>query len=144
MIFFRWVRRIAPFLPVLFAVWMLLAMYLTLFPSDLLTSAARLGNPKLGHVILFGGWTFLFGLLLFEYFKKRSFSILAIVLAGILFGAAIELMQYLMPFDRSGSLADIGFNTVGAAGAGLMLWLYRIRTGADERKKNAFRESQSR
>ncbi len=105
---------------------MALALYLTLFPGDLLTSAARLGNPKVGHVILFGGWTLLFGLTIMLYFEKKSISILLIVISGIVFGAIVELMQFMMPFDRSGSLYDVGLNTIGAGIAGIMLLIFKI------------------
>ncbi|MCH8558344.1 MAG: VanZ family protein [Balneolia bacterium] len=124
---YRLLKKLAPFLPFLLLLWMGLALYLTLFPGDLLTSAARLGNPKVGHVILFGGWTLLFGLTVMIYFGRSTVSIFLIVLAGILFGAVVEVMQFMMPFDRQGSVTDVGLNTIGAVIAGLMLLLFKAR-----------------
>lgn len=118
-------KHIAPVLPLLLLGWMILALYLTLFPGDMLITAARWGNPKLGHVILFGGWTFLFGLNMMVYFRRPFFPIYITLLIGIFFGAAVEMMQGLMPFGRTGTLADIGFNTIGVGIAGLLLWGYR-------------------
>ncbi|AXJ00031.1 VanZ like family protein [Cyclonatronum proteinivorum] len=104
---------------------MILALYLTLFPGDMLVTAARWGDPKLGHIILFGGWTFLFGLTMIVFFKRPFFPLYAMLIIGILFGATVEMMQALMPYGRTGSLADIGYNTIGVSLAGLLLWLYR-------------------
>ncbi|MCH8569473.1 MAG: VanZ family protein [Balneolales bacterium] len=118
-------KTIAPFLPMLLLVWMCLALWLTLFPSELISSAAKLGNPKLGHVILFGGWTFLLGITLMLTFDMTKISILLIIVAGVVFGAFVELLQYLMPFNRSGNITDILFNTVGCLLAGSLLAFYR-------------------
>ncbi len=118
-------KKTAPFLPVLLFFWMVLAMYLTLFPAEFITTAAKLGNPKLGHVILFGGWTFLFGITMMIYFEKPRISLFLVVLAGIVFGGFVELLQYLMPYDRTGSPADVGFNTIGAVAAGAALFFLR-------------------
>lgn len=117
--------RISPVLPLLLLGWMILALYLTLFPGEMLVAAARWGNPKLGHVILFGGWTFLFGLNMMVFFRRPFFPIYATLLIGILFGASIEMMQTLMPYGRTGTLADIGYNSVGVVIAGVLLWIYR-------------------
>lgn len=123
------IKRLEPYfaiwIPYLFVGWMALATYLTLVPADLLTSAAKVGNPKVGHVILFGGWTLLFGLLLIIYFRRQNISVILIVAAGIAFGAFIEFLQYMMPFSRSGTLADIGFNTIGAVMAGGIIYMYK-------------------
>lgn len=126
---------LTPWLPYLFMSWMAFATYLTLVPPDLLNSASKLGNPKLGHVVLFGGWTLLFGLLLITYYKRQNISVWLIVLAGIVFGACIEALQYLMPFSRTGTLADIGFNTIGAMAAGSILFLYKKKLRSREKKK---------
>ena len=128
---------ITPWLPYLFLSWMGLATYFTLVPIDLLNSAAKMGDPNLGHVVLFGGWTLLFGLLLITYYKRQNVSVLVIVAAGIVFGAFIELLQFMMPFSRTGTLGDIGFNTIGALLAGGLLFLYKKRLYNRQEKKNA-------
>lgn len=68
----------------------------------------------------------MFGLTIMLYFEKKSISILLIVISGIVFGAIVELMQFMMPFDRSGSLYDVGLNTIGAGIAGIMLLIFKI------------------
>jgi len=137
--------KTAPFLPVLLFIWMCLALYLfiwmclalylPLFPTELLISAAKLGNPKVGHIILFGGWTFLFGLTMMVFFEKPGISLILVVIAGILFGALVEGLQYLMPHGRTGSLADVGFNTIGAVAAGAVLFVLRKNVIADFQRK---------
>lgn len=133
-------KRISLVLPVLLIGWMFLALYLTLFPGEMLVTAARWGNPKLGHIILFGGWTFLFGLNMMVYFKRPFFPIYLMLIMGIIFGAVVEMMQFMMPYGRTGTLADIGFNTAGVMAAGLLLWIYRrifiLPDGAAKRTKN--------
>jgi VanZ family protein len=127
-------RTLIPWLPYIFGLWMLLAVYLTLAPPELLSSAAKAGSPELGHVILFGGWTLLFGSLILAN-TRRKISIFTIVLTGIIFGACIEVLQIFMPFSRTGSWADIGFNTVGAVSAGCFIYIYKYKLRKKKAKK---------
>ncbi|MFW6348557.1 MAG: VanZ family protein, partial [Cyclonatronaceae bacterium] len=74
---------------------------------------------------------------LITYYKRQNISVLLIVLAGILFGALIEVLQILMPFSRTGEWTDIGFNTIGALLAGGLLLLYKKRLYSQHQKEDA-------
>lgn len=95
-------------------------LFATLSPSDLI-GGGRLGSyDKLGHVILFGSWTYLFGIYRYVYQPNKP-SLFTIFLVGVLFGISVEVLQYLLPFDRSADLFDIAFDAIGAFIAILVL-----------------------
>ncbi len=112
-------------IPILFVFWMLVSLYLTLFPSELLIERSKMHHPKIGHVILFGGWTFLLGLTQIFSRGKYTQPLWVVFLAGVAFGASVELLQFVLPFDRQGSIIDIGYNTIGSTIAIIMLILLR-------------------
>jgi hypothetical protein len=118
-------RLIKPLLPFLFGLWMIIVLYLTIAPPTMIKTASTIINPGLGHVILFGGWTLLLGFTLLINLERKDLSLFVLWISGILFGACIELMQYLMPFGRSGSFVDIGLNTIGCTIAVYILAGYR-------------------
>lgn len=118
-------RFLKPLLPFMFGIWMIIVIYLTIAPPSMLKTASTVIHPGLGHVILFGGWTLLLGFTLLINLEKKDLSLFVLWISGILFGAFIELMQYIMPFGRSGSLVDIGLNTIGCTIAVYVLAGYR-------------------
>lgn len=98
----------------------LVVVFFTLFPSDLI-GGSRLGRfDKVGHMVLFGSWTYLYGLYRYFRYPDRP-SLFTIFLVGIFFGTVIELMQFVLPFDRSPELFDIAFDALGAFLAVLVL-----------------------
>ena len=117
----RWIQLSIPYL-ILF--WTLLILYLTLFPSDAITDTRLFSYDKLGHFGMFGGWTGLIGLYFLIYKKKLNAPLFAIAILGILFGAFIEFMQFLMPFDRYGNFDDFLANSLGCMTAyGILAYL---------------------
>lgn len=74
---------------------------------------------KLQHLLAFGVWTFLV-----VYAYK---SIKGGIIAGVLFGIGIEIMQYCLPksFHRSFDLIDVVADSIGAfVGIGF-LWAWK-------------------
>ncbi len=114
-----------PVLPLLFSVWMVLLMYLTIAPPSMIKAASSFINPGLGHVILFGGWTVLLGFTLIINLKKIDVSLLLLWVAGVGFGAIIEILQLVLPYGRQGSVTDVLLNAVGCTIAVLILSFYR-------------------
>ena len=112
-------------LPYLFAFWMALVVFLTLAPADLIRPAASIGNPGLVHVVLFGVWAFLFGMLIHVNYGQRDFPLWLIFSTGFSFGALIEILQMIMPFGRQASMADILLNSIGCLLAITALWIFR-------------------
>lgn len=94
-------------------IWTLIILYLTMFPSDKIIEVKIFRYDKIGHFLIFGGWTFLLGLLQLIYFNKIQRPLYPIVVAGVGFGALIEVGQYLLPYERYSSWGDIYANTLG-------------------------------
>ena len=88
-------------------------LLLTLLPGDYIINKSIWSYDKLGHALLFGVWTFLFGL-----YQRLNHPSLAhpfiIFTVGILFGGLIELLQYLLPIQRHADWLDLGVDALGA------------------------------
>jgi glycopeptide antibiotics resistance protein len=112
-------------IPWALVIWTLLIIYLTIAPSEQLIDVKLFQYDKLGHFVIFGGWTFLVGLIQIIYFGNLSRPLFPIPLAGTLFGIFIEGMQYVLPFRRHASFDDIIANTLGCLLAFAVLLLIR-------------------
>ncbi len=114
-------RIIRTAIPPVFILWTVLMLLLTLLPGESLPSAKLFSYDKIGHFGMFGGWTFFLGLYFIVYREKVNINLFLLMMAGILFGAAIEGLQYLMPLGRTASWGDILANSLGCLAAYLML-----------------------
>ncbi len=65
-------------------------------------------------------WTFLLGLYLISI-KKYNVSLIAIFIAGTLFGISIEIAQEMLPYGRNGNLYDAIADALGSLSAVLLL-----------------------
>lgn len=70
--------------------------------------------------MMFAAWTFSFGLA-FSLIRKKPLSWWGTILAGIFFGLVIELLQKLMPYNRSFEWLDVLADALGALSAGILL-----------------------
>lgn len=107
------------------ALWTLIILYLTTVPSDQLADVSLFKYDKLGHFIIIGGWTFLVGLIQLVYLSRIERPLFPIALAGFLFGAFIEVLQFVLPIGRQASWADIAANTLGCLLAYIALVVIR-------------------
>ena len=81
--------------------------------------ASTSGSDKAAHVVLFGVFAFLWS----RCFGNR---LLTIVVAGLVYGGALEIYQEWLISGRSGSMADLAADALGLMiGAGVYAW--RIR-----------------
>lgn len=92
----------------------------TLLPSDKIAKADILDYDKALHFLMFLVWTFLFGIVR-AIQKKSSPALWAVFLWGVSYGLAIELLQLLLPTNRSPELYDVAANTLGSLVAVLLL-----------------------
>ena len=76
---------------------------------------------KLGHLVLFGGWTAIVGMTLMIWRGSERLNLKWLWIAAVTFGAVIEILQTALPFDREGSLLDVVINAVGVSAACLVL-----------------------
>lgn len=91
----------------------LIMLALTLFPADFLGESKLWSYDKLGHLVLFAGWTYVFGL--YHHINwKAATNYWVIFLLGTGFGLLIEVLQYALPLNRHGDLGDFFFDMLGA------------------------------
>ncbi|TVQ34861.1 MAG: hypothetical protein EA384_17000 [Spirochaetaceae bacterium] len=112
--------------PLLLMAWTAVILVLTMAPLEEVRGEISFSITKLGHTVLFFVWTVLAGLYVMLFRGNRSVRLLPLLIAGTLFGAAIELLQLVLPFNRSARLLDVAMNAIGAAAAcGVLHWLRR-------------------
>lgn len=99
-----------------------LALLLTLIPAENIPRSRILSYDKLGHILLFGSWTYLLGL----YSTLRNptkTSLWKIFTLGVIFGGSIELLQEILPVNRQGDIVDFYVDALGAVLAIILLKL---------------------
>ncbi len=114
-------RFIRSTIPAVLVLWTVLMLTLTLLPGEMLPSTRLFSYDKIGHFGMFAGWTFFLGLYMIIYREKVHINLFLLLVVGILFGAFIEFLQYLMPAGRSASWGDIVANSLGCFTAYLVL-----------------------
>lgn len=107
---------------VIYAILLLTAITLglTLLPVDKVMPSKLWTYDKLGHLVIFGGWTFLVGY--YRYLlDPETINLLVIFITGVAFGVAVEILQYIMPLNRTADFFDIAFDALGCFIATLAL-----------------------
>lgn len=108
----------------------IITLALTLLPIGKVTPEQVWNFDKLGHLLIFGSWTFLIGyrrLLV----KPQALNLFTIFFVGVLFGAVVEVLQYAMPFGRSADFLDIAFDALGCFFAVLALYILQKQSYTD-------------
>ncbi len=98
----------------------LIMLILMLIPSDMLGTSQLWSYDKIGHFLLFGSWTYTLGLYRFVKLERRP-NMPVVFTAGVLFGLFIELLQHLLPVNRSADPYDLLFDTLGCLIAVILL-----------------------
>jgi VanZ family protein len=109
-----------------------LTLILTLLPVGNTLPSNVISHDKVGHFLLFGGWTFLIGYYRYITNPDRT-NLLLIFFLGVIFGGCVEGLQGIMPFHRDPSLFDWIADMIGAFVA--ILILYKI-TGVNRLKSS--------
>ncbi|MGN8224664.1 MULTISPECIES: VanZ family protein [unclassified Gracilimonas] len=92
-------------------------LYGTLFPVSYDVPQSLLGMDKLVHLIMFGAWTFFFGLV---RFLKGKYKLVPVFVVGTLFGLIVEILQHLLPTGRSPEFMDF---IADISGTGLAIFV---------------------
>jgi glycopeptide antibiotics resistance protein len=108
-------------IPVIIFIWTLIILLLTLLPSESIPEYKLFDFDKLGHLAVFGGWTFLTGIFILINMKRIKGRMWKVAILGFIFGTGIELVQFLAPINRSASVADAIANTIGCILAWVVL-----------------------
>ena len=95
-------------------------LYGTLFPSNYSIPSQFPGFDKLVHFLMFGFWSFFYGVI---RFLKGKYSFTPILLVGGFFGILIEILQHFLPTGRSPELMDVIADLSGVALALLFLYV---------------------
>lgn len=96
------------------------ALFLTLIPADYLSKSSIWSYDKIGHLLIFGSWTFLIGL--YSMVKNpEKLNLWKIFSLGVIFGGLIEILQLLLPVNRHGDILDFCVDALGAVGAIILL-----------------------
>ncbi len=115
----------------------LATLLLTLLPADHIGDVELFRYDKLGHLAMFGTWTFLLGLIMFIS-DRKPLPYFSIFIAGTLFGATIEILQELLPGKRHMDLADLIADIAGCLIAiALLRWLTARLPGSPAPQKSS-------
>lgn len=121
---YSFLSRHSYLLPLGILILTLIMLLLTLLPTDTLGDNKLWTYDKLGHMVLFGSWSFVLGLY-FQIRKSSSVNLWIIFASGTTFGLLIEILQYLLPLRRQADPVDFLFDVLGCLAA--ILILYKIR-----------------
>ncbi len=92
----------------------------TLFPAKQLTKINIWDYDKIGHFLMFAAWTFLFGLVR-AVLKKKKPNLVMVFCLGLFYGLLIEVLQFILPTNRSPELYDFIADALGSGIAVLLL-----------------------
>lgn len=92
----------------------------TLFPAKNLSKINIWDYDKIGHFLMFTAWTFLFGVVR-AVLKRRKPSLLMVFSLGLFYGLLIEILQFILPTNRSPELYDFIADALGSGFAVLLL-----------------------
>jgi VanZ family protein len=99
--------------------WTVIMLIGCLTPHSELPDELMTYNDKGQHIAIFA----LFALL----WKLAGFRLSSVAIAGLLFGALIEVLQYVLPINRSADWLDLAADCLGTCvGLGLALVWYRL------------------
>ena len=99
----------------------LVTLVLTLMPVDDFIPSKVWSYDKLGHLAVFGGWTFLVGYYRFLA-APEAVNLFSIFFIGVSFGISVEILQYILPSNRVADLFDVAFDALGCFIATLLLY----------------------
>lgn len=99
-----------------------ITLYLTLIPSESIPKGTIWKYDKLGHFLLFGGWTFFIGIAMLMRTKK-PLPLLTLFFIGTAFGVTVEILQEVLPVDRNADFYDVLADMAGCLAAVILLKL---------------------
>mgnify|MGYP000262090707 FL=1 len=97
----------------------------TLIPGPSLLEYEVFSYDKLMHLLAFMAWTLGTGICWRAYNDRRA-PLKRLVVAPILFGIAIEVLQGILPTNRSPEWMDVVFDAIGTI-LGLLVYLLLLR-----------------
>jgi VanZ family protein len=114
------------FIKILLIIATLVTLFFTMLPPERMGSSQLYSFDKLGHFLIFFGWTLLFGLFMFSK-KRTEIKFILIFLIGSLFGISIEILQGILPIGRTMDMYDAVTDILGSFVAVVILFLIKRR-----------------
>ncbi|GAB3692922.1 hypothetical protein GCM10027592_12280 [Spirosoma flavus] len=96
-------------------VWTVVMLWGCLTPHQELPSTLLTVSDKAMHVAIFVLFAFLW--------QRAGYSLPVVLVVGIFFGAFIEVMQYVLPINRSADWLDLLADSIGAVLGVFLAWL---------------------
>ncbi len=97
-----------------------------MLPPDKLGESSVYEYDKLGHFLIFFGWTLLYGLFMFEK-KRTETKFILIFIIGCIFGIVIEILQGVLPIGRTMDIMDALTDIIASFIAMILLFLIKRR-----------------
>lgn len=99
-----------------FIIYTIILTIATLAPGELVREVNVFKiSDKISHAVSFGLWSgILFSIYVFYYTGINRINFIKSVIYGFLFGTLIEILQLVLPVNRSFEYADIVADTFGA------------------------------
>lgn len=104
--------------------WSLLLLYLSLTPAPPHVEGP-FGWDKLQHAAALGCSAILVGRICLELRRSLFFSLITGFVSASLFGALIELLQWLYTANRQAEAADLAADMIGALFAMVLLYFFK-------------------
>ncbi len=92
----------------------------TLYPAEKLSQINIWNHDKIAHFGLFAIWTFLFGLV-YAVRKKNTPNLWFVFGFSLFFGLLVEILQFILPTNRSPELYDFIADALGSSAAVALL-----------------------
>ena len=99
----------------------LLILFGTLMPNSDLPEYQVFNYDKVMHISAFMAWTLATGIT-WRAFQPKRVSLAILIIVPLLFGIAIEILQGILPTDRSPEWIDIIFDALGTF-LGILIYL---------------------
>jgi hypothetical protein len=104
--------------------WMVIILIGCLTPHDEIPDVLTGWDDKFQHLAIFAGFGFLW--------READFEVVPVLIAGLIFGGLIEILQYVLPINRSGDWLDLAADFAGTI-VGVVLALVWSRLYPDRR-----------
>ena len=112
----------------------LLILFGTLMPNSVLPKYQVFNYDKVMHIGAFMAWTLATGIT-WRAFQPKRVSLAILIIVPLFFGIAIEILQGILPTDRSPEWIDIIFDALGTfLGILIYLLLLSIKDQSKPRK----------
>ena len=99
----------------------LLILFGTLMPNSVLPKYQVFNYDKVMHIGAFMAWTLATGIT-WRAFQPKRVSLAILIIVPLFFGIAIEILQGILPTDRSPEWIDIIFDALGTF-LGILIYL---------------------